>query len=181
MSVPMDPPYCLVYPTSYVKGIEPNHLDTRNSPMGMRLHRCVCHATLQVSNNDPKQCTQYVRSHLIQPRGAQYNDRLYPSILEPWNHCSPLIDPTMGSLAHWRWWATSGPQIQSSKGVTGTLSCIPKLTWPDRRQKVYLPAFQGEIPVPPAPSYRQVREPAVTKQSLMLLLSQQICHWLHEF
>ena len=34
-----------------------------------------------------------------------------------------------------------------------------------RQQKVYLPAFQGEIPVPPAPSYWQVREPAVTKQS----------------
>ena len=34
-----------------------------------------------------------------------------------------------------------------------------------RRWKIHLPAFQGEIPVPPAPSYRQVREPAVTKQS----------------
>ena len=35
-----------------------------------------------------------------------------------------------------------------------------------RRRKIYLPAFQGEIPVPPAPSYWQVREPAATKQSL---------------
>ena len=34
-----------------------------------------------------------------------------------------------------------------------------------RQWKIYLPAFQGEIPVPPAPSYRQVREPAVIKQS----------------
>ena len=30
---------------------------------------------------------------------------------------------------------------------------------------IHLPAFQGEIPVPPAPSYRQAREPEVTKQS----------------
>ena len=42
MSVPTDPPYCLMYPTTYVKGIEPDHFDTRNSPAGMRLHHCVC-------------------------------------------------------------------------------------------------------------------------------------------
>ena len=34
MSVPTDPPYCLVYPTSYVKGIGPDHFDIRNSPTG---------------------------------------------------------------------------------------------------------------------------------------------------
>ena len=28
MSIPMDPPYCLVYPTTYVKGAGPNHFDT---------------------------------------------------------------------------------------------------------------------------------------------------------
>ena len=65
------------------------------------------------------------------PHGTQYNDRLHPTILEPQNHRGPLIDPATGSLAQWRWWVTLGPQIQSSKGVTGTLSCIPKLTWPD--------------------------------------------------
>ena len=41
MSIPTDPPYCLVYPTTYVKGTEPDHFDTRNSPTGMHLHRCV--------------------------------------------------------------------------------------------------------------------------------------------
>ena len=41
-SIPTDPPYCLVYPTSYVKGIEPDHFDTCNSPVGIHLHRCVC-------------------------------------------------------------------------------------------------------------------------------------------
>ena len=96
MSIPMDPPYCLVYPTSYVKGIEPDHFDTCNSSAGTRLHRCVCRATLQFSNDDPKQCTKYVGSHLIMPHGAQYNDCLYPSILEPQNQCGPLIDPIMG-------------------------------------------------------------------------------------
>ena len=57
MFVPTDPPYCLVYPTSYVKGIEPDHFDTCNSPTGMHLHHCVCRATLQFSNDDPKECT----------------------------------------------------------------------------------------------------------------------------
>ena len=96
MSIPMDPPYCLVYPTSYIKGVEPDHFDTCNSPSGMRLHHCVCYATLQFSNNDPKLCTQYVGSCLILPHRAQYNDRLYLSILEPQNHRGPLIDPATG-------------------------------------------------------------------------------------
>ena len=95
MSIPTDSPYCLVYPTSYVKGIKPDHFDTHNSPMGTRLHCCVCHTTFQFSNDDPKQHTKYVGSCLILPCGAQYNEWLYPSILEPWNHYSPLIDPTM--------------------------------------------------------------------------------------
>ena len=42
MSISMDPPYCLVYPTTYIKDIEPDHFDTQNSPVGMCLHRCVC-------------------------------------------------------------------------------------------------------------------------------------------
>ena len=96
MSIPMNPPYCLVYPTSYIKGIEPDHFDTCNSPAGMCLHHCVCHTTLQFSNNDPKERTNYVGSHLILPHGAQYNDRLYPTILELQNHRVPLIDATMG-------------------------------------------------------------------------------------
>ena len=96
MSIPLDPPYCLVYPTSYIKDVEPDHFDTHNSPAGTRLHRCVCRATLQFSNNDPKEHTQYVGSRLILPCGVQYNNWLYPSILEPQNHCGPLIDPATG-------------------------------------------------------------------------------------
>ena len=96
MSIPTDPPYCLVYPTSYVRGVKPDHFDTHNSPTGMRLHRCVCHATLQYSNDDLIEHTNYVGSRLILPRGVQYNDWLYPAILELQNHCGPLIDPAMG-------------------------------------------------------------------------------------
>ena len=96
MSIPMDPPYCLVYPTSYVKGVELDHFDIRNNLVGMHLHRCVCHTTLQFSNDDPKEHTNYTRSHLILPCSAQYNNQLYPAILEPQNHHGPLIDPAMG-------------------------------------------------------------------------------------
>ena len=71
MSIPTDPPYCLVCPTSYIKGIKHDHFDTCNSPAGMHLHCCVCHTTLQFSNDDPKQHTKYVGSHLIlPPQGA---------------------------------------------------------------------------------------------------------------
>ena len=167
MSIPTDPPYCLVYPTSYVKGIKPDHFDTRNSPVGTHLHRCVCRAILQFSNDDPKQCTKYVRSHLILPLRAQYNDQLYPSILEPWNHCSTLIDPAMGEPCPLEVVGDFRATYPIFKGCYGDSLLysevdLARLRW----QKVYLPTFQGEIPVPPSPSYRQVREPAVTKQSL---------------
>ena len=67
MSIPMDPPYCLVYPTSYVKGVEPDHFDTRNSPTGIRLCHCICRTTLQFSNDDPQEHTNYIGSCLILP------------------------------------------------------------------------------------------------------------------
>ena len=166
MSLPTDPPYCLVYPTSYVKGVESDHFNTSNSPAGMSLHHCVCRAPLQFSNNDPKLRTQYIGSHLILPNGAQYNDQLYPSILELWNHRSPLIDPAMGE-----------PCLLEVVGDFKTMDPIFKGCYRDsllyseadltqlRWQKVYLPVYQGEIPMPPAPYYQQVMEPAVTKQS----------------
>ena len=167
MSILTDPPYCLVYPTSYVKGIEPDHFDTCNSPVGMRLHCCVGHVTLQFSNDDPKQCTKYVGSHLILPCGVQYNDQLYPPILEPWNHHSPLIDPTMVEpcpmevVGNFR---AVDPIFKGGYGDSLLYSeaDLARLRW----QNVYLPTFQGEIPMPPASFYQQVREPAATKQSL---------------
>ena len=167
MSVPTDPPYCLVYPTSYIKGIEPDHFNTHNSPTGMCLHHCVCRATLQFSDNDPKQRTKYIRSHLILPCGVQYNEQLYPSILEPWNHRGPLTDPTMGEPYPMEVVGDFRAMDLIFKGCSGDSllysdTDLARLRW----WKIYLPMFQGEIPVPPAPSYRQVREPSVTKQSL---------------
>ena len=167
MSIPTDPPYCLVYPASYVKGVEPDHFDTHNSPVGMRLHCCVCHTTLQFSNEDPKQRTKYVRSHLILPHGVQYNNRLYPSILEPRNHHSPLIDPAMGEPYPMEVMGNFRAMDPIFKGcyrdsLLYSDDDLARLRW----WKIYLPTFQGEIPVPPAPSYWQVREPAATKRSL---------------
>ena len=167
MSIPTDPPYCLMYPTSYVKGIEPDHFDTCNSPVGMRLHRCVCHATLQFSKDDPKQHTKYIGSHLILPHGVQYIDWLYPTILEPQNHHNPLIDPATGEpcpmevVGNFR---AADPIFKGCYGDSLLYSDgnLARLRW----QKIYLPTFQGEIPMPPAPSYQQVRELAATKQSL---------------
>ena len=166
MSVPTDPPYCLVYPTSYVKGIEPHHFDTRNSPAGTCLHHCVCRATLQFSNDDPKQHTKYVGSHLIVPCGAQYNDRLYPSILEPRNHRSPLIDPVTGEPCPMEVVGNFKATDPIFKGCYGdsllySEDNLARLKW----QKVYLPTFQEEIPVPSAPSYQQDRELVAAKQS----------------
>ena len=152
MSIPMDPP---------------DHFDTRNSPVGMRLHHCVCHTTLQFSNDDPKLHTQYVRSHLILPREVQYNSWLYPSILEPWNHYGLLIDPTTGEPCPLEVVGDFKAMDPIFKGCYGDSLLYSKADLAQlRQQKVYLPVFHGEIPVPPSPSYQQVREPAVTKQSL---------------
>ena len=131
MSVPMDPPYCLVYPTSYIKGIKWDHFDTSNSPTGMRLHHCVCHTTLQFSNDDPKEHTKYVGSHLILPHGVQYNNWLYTTILEPWNHHGPLIDPATGEPYLMEVVGDFRTMDLIFKGCYGTLSCILMLTWPN--------------------------------------------------
>ena len=53
MLVPTDPPYCLIYPMSYMKDVELDHLDTCNNPAGTCLHHCICHATLQYMNDNP--------------------------------------------------------------------------------------------------------------------------------
>ena len=166
MSVPTDPPYCLVYPTTYVKGTEPDHFDIQNSPAGMRLHRCVCRATLQFSNTDPQQRTKYRGSRLIVPCRVQYNDHLFPAIVEPQNHHGPLIDPVTGEtcpmevVGNFR---AMDPIFKGSYGDSFLYSEDDLVQL--RRQKVYLPIFQGEIPMPPALSYRQSRELVSAKQS----------------
>ena len=70
MSITTDPPYCFVYPTSYVKDVEPDHFDTHNNPVGTHLCHCVFHATLQHMNTDPNLYKKYSRSHLIMPCGG---------------------------------------------------------------------------------------------------------------
>ena len=74
MSVPMDPSYCLICPASYVKDVEPDHFNTCNNPAGTCLCHCICHATLQYMNDDPRYHRVYGRSHLILPCGAQYKE-----------------------------------------------------------------------------------------------------------
>ena len=97
--------------------------------------------------------------------GVQYNDCLYPSILEQWNHCGPLIDPITGEscpLEVVGEFKAADPIFKGCYGDSLLYSehDLARL----RQQKVYLPTFQEEIPVPPAPSYQQNRELAAAKQ-----------------
>ena len=73
MSIPTDPLYCLVYSTSYVKGVEPDHFDTSNNPVGMCMQHSVSRATLQFMNTNSELYKQYSGSQLILPHGAQYH------------------------------------------------------------------------------------------------------------
>ena len=166
MSVPTDPPYCLVYPTSYVKDVDLDHFDTRNNLAGMHLCHCICCTTLQFSNNDPKEHTSYVGSCLILPHRVQYNDWLFPAILEPHNHSGLLIDPATGEPYPMEMVGNFKAADPIFKGCyrDSLLYSNADLCWL-KRQGIYLPAFQGEIPMPLAPSYRQVREHVATKQS----------------
>ena len=71
MLVPTDPPYCLIYPMSCVKDMEPDHFNTHNNPTRTHLHCCLCRATLQYMNDDPCYRRAYGGSHLILPHRAQ--------------------------------------------------------------------------------------------------------------
>ena len=86
MSIPTDLPYCLIYPMSYMRDIEPDHFDTQNNPAGTHLCCCICHTTLQHMNDNPNQHREYAGSHLILCHWVQYKERLFPKILGPQNH-----------------------------------------------------------------------------------------------
>ena len=166
MSIPTDPPYCLVYPTSYVRDVEPDHFDTHNNPVGTHLYLYVCCATLQFTNDDPKELKTYTRSHLILARRAQYNDWLFPMILEPRNHQGLLIDSAMKEPFPMELVGDFWVADLISKGCYGDSllysdSELHRLRW----QGIHLPTYQGEIPMLLAPSYRQAREPVMSKQS----------------
>ena len=99
MSIPMDLPYCLIYPTSYVRDVELDHFDTHNNPAGTHLCHCICCATLQHMNDNPNQHREYAGSHLILPHGAQYKERLFPKILKLQNH-QELLTNSITALSH---------------------------------------------------------------------------------
>ena len=78
MFIPTDLPYCLVYPMSYMKNVEPDHFNTRNNPAGTHLHCCICHITLQHMNDNPHHCREYGGSHLILPHhGLRHQIQLW--------------------------------------------------------------------------------------------------------
>ena len=127
---------------------------------------CMCRTTLQYSNDEPKECTNYAGNCLILPCRAQYNDRLFLANFEPRNHHGLLVDSVMREpypmemVGDFR---AMDPIFRECYGDSLLYSNadLHQLRW----QGIHLPTFQGEIPMPLAPSYWQVREPALTKQS----------------
>ena len=164
MSIPTDPPYCLIYPTSYMRDAEPDHFDTCNNPAGTCLCHCICCATLQFAEDDPNQRRQYSGSRLILPHRALYKERLFPKILKLQNHQGSLTDP-----------ANKEPYPMELVGDFQVTNPIFKGCYRDsllctsgeldrlRQWGLYLPPYWGEIPTLPAPSYLQARQPKVTK------------------
>ena len=154
MSVPTDMTYCLIYPMSYMKDVEPDYFNTCNNPAGTHLRHCICHATLQYMNDNPCYRRAYGGSCLILPRGAQYKERLFPEILEPQNHWAPLIDPATKEPFPIKLMGDFRSMDRIFKGCYGDSFLysdmdLGQLQWQER----HLPPYWGEIPTPPAPSY----------------------------
>ena len=166
MSVPTDLPYCFVYPMSYVKDMELDHFNTHNNPTGTHLHCCICHATLQYMNDDPRYHRAYGGSHLILPRRAQYKEQLYPEIFEPWNHWALLIDPItkepfpMELVGDFR---STDPIFKRCYGDSFLYSGVDLGQL--RQWEIHLPPYRGEILTPLAPFYLQAKQSEAMKRS----------------
>ena len=156
MSVPTDPPYCLIYPTSYMKDVEPDHFDTCNNPARTHLPHCICCTTLQHMSDDPHHHREYGGSHLILPHRVQYKERLCPEILEPQNHRGLLTDPITKEpfprelVGDFR---STDPIFTGCYGDSFLYSDLDLGRL--RQHGIHLPPYWGEILAPPAPSYLQ--------------------------
>ena len=98
MALPMDPPYCLVYPNIYSSTIsekDRHHLNVGGSPPGVHTCMCICHALLHHANMSTDHRQQHHRSCLVITQGVQY-DHLLPKIMMPCNHWMPLVDLSTG-------------------------------------------------------------------------------------
>ena len=149
-----------------MKDVELDHFYTHKNPAGTCLHCCICHTTLQHMNDDPRHHREYGGSHLILPHRAQYEERLFPEIIEPQNHWVPLTDPVtkkpfpMELVGDFR---STDPIF---KGCYGDLFLysngdLGQLRWCG----IHLPPYRSEIPAPPAPSYLQAKQSEAMKRS----------------
>ena len=98
MSVPTDPPYCLVYPMIYSDSTpieNQNHFNTVASPPGQHTCGCICHILLQHADLMEAHKRKYNGSCQIISHSAQYKT-LFPEITMPCNHWGLLIDNSSG-------------------------------------------------------------------------------------
>ena len=166
MSIPMDSPYCLIYPMSYMKDVEPDYFNTCNNPAKTCLHCCICCATLQYMDDDPRYYRAYDGSHLILPNRATYKERLFPENLEPRNHQAPLTDSItkepfpMELVGDFR---STDPIFRGCYGDSFLYSDVDLGQL--RQREIHLPLYWGEILVPLAPSYLQAKQSKATKWS----------------
>ena len=168
MSVPMYLPYCLVYPMSYMKDVEWDHFDTHNNPAGTCLHCCICRTTPQYMNDNPRYHRAYGGSCLILSHGAQYEERLFPKILEPWNHQVPLTDPITQEPFPMKLMGDCRSMDPIFKGCYGDLFLYSNMDLGQLRWwEIHLPPYWGEIPTSLAPSYLQAKLSEAMKRSLL--------------
>ena len=130
--------------------VDSQHKEITDVYVGLVVHRV--ESNLQFSNDDPKEHSNYARSCLILPCRAQYNNWLFPSILKPRNHHGLLINSTMGEPYPMEMVGDFRATDLIFKGCYGDSllysdADLCQLRW----QRIHLPAFHGEVPMPPAP------------------------------
>ena len=119
-------------------------------------------------NDDPRHQREYGRSHLILPHGAQYKERLFPEILEPWNHRALLTDPVtkepfpMELVGDFR---STDPIFKGCYGNSFLYSDVDLGRL--RQWEIHLPPYRGEILAPLAPSYLQAKQSQAMEWSLL--------------
>ena len=98
MAVPIDLPYCLVYPNIYsttVPNEDRHHFNVQGGPPGLRTHTCICYTLLQHTDLSEAHRWKYHRSCLVIAQGVQYS-HLLPEITMLRNHWALLVDLHMG-------------------------------------------------------------------------------------
>ena len=124
MGFATDPPFCMVYPLSFVHKDDPAQMTFRsqqNHPISFTADvLLVCQLLTRDCSLDEYMMDR-CHQHLLIPRGVHFLPNLFPQIVVPRNHVAPYHDLKMGEVVPF---VTVGPFVSTDTlfpGKTGDL------------------------------------------------------------